>query len=234
MRLGMVIDLQKCVGCGGCDLACKTENNTADGVKWSDHITKTEGRFPDVKYSYIPTMCNHCTNAACVEVCPTGAMYKDKRGLTLQDNDKCIGCRKCERACPYGVISYNKQVPHRDWQNDEALVAGATASPHGLLKKVDIKTFPYMNPERGDTYPEVRPRRTTEKCTLCDHRLDKGLSPACVTACPSGARVFGDFDDPSSEAACLIKMTPSQQLNIDAGTKPNVYYIRSFNVKTLY
>lgn len=234
MRLGMVIDLQKCVGCGGCDLACKTENNTPDGIKWSNHINQTEGRFPDVKYSYIPTLCNHCSDAACVKVCPTGAMYKDKRGLTLQDNDKCIGCRKCMRACPYGVISYNKQIPHRKWQDDEALISQGMASPYDVLKQTKTKALPYLNPERGDTYPTTRSRRTTEKCTLCDHRLDQGLKPACVSACPSGARVFGDFDDPNSEAARLIKMHKTQQLNLDANTRPNVYYIRSFNVKTLY
>ncbi|WP_394203910.1 arsenate respiratory reductase iron-sulfur subunit ArrB [Shewanella waksmanii] len=234
MRLGMVIDLQKCVGCGGCDLACKTENNTPDGVKWSNHINVTEGRFPDVKYSYVPTLCNHCSDAACVKVCPTGAMYKDERGLTLQDNDKCIGCMKCQRACPYGVISYNRQVPHREWQDDSELVAKGTASPHLLLKQTGSKSTPYVNPERGDTYPETRPRRTTEKCTLCDHRLDHGLQPACVSACPSGARVVGDFDDPSSEVSRLISMHGGKQMNVEAGTKPNVYYIRSFNVKTIY
>ncbi|USD38845.1 arsenate respiratory reductase iron-sulfur subunit ArrB [Ferrimonas sp. SCSIO 43195] len=233
MKFGMVIDLQKCVGCGGCDLACKTENNTADGIQWSHHITRTEGTFPDVRYSYIPTLCNHCEDAACVKVCPKGAMYKADNGLTLQDNDKCIGCRRCERACPYGVISFNKQTPHHYWQDDHALVAGGTVSPKEVLMTSGAHRSPHENPERGDTYPVTRPRRTVEKCTGCDHRQAVGLQPACVDACPAGARVIGDLDDPNSDVSRLIKLHTPMQLKPEAGTKPRVYYIRSFNVHTV-
>ncbi|WP_417347921.1 arsenate respiratory reductase iron-sulfur subunit ArrB [Ferrimonas sp.] len=231
MKFGMVIDLQKCVGCGGCDLACKTENNTPDGIQWSHHITKTEGKFPDVNYSYIPTLCNHCEDAACVKVCPTGAMHKADNGLTLQDNDECIGCRRCERACPYGVISFNKGSPHRNWQDDHELVAGGTVSPKEVLMVSGAKHSPHENPERGDTYPVTRPVKTVEKCTLCDHRLAQGLNPACVDTCPAGARVVGDLSDPYSEVSRLLKMHQSMQLKPEAGTKPRVYYIRSFGVR---
>ena len=234
MKLGMVIDLQKCVGCGGCDLACKTENNTPDGIHWAHHQSETVGTFPDVKYSYVPTMCNHCEDAACVKVCPTGAMHKDERGLTLQNNDECIGCKRCVKACPYGVISYNRMTPHRRWKDDEALVPGGTSSPLELRKLVGAVHTANENPERGDTYPMVRPKRTTEKCTFCDHRLDKGLNPACVDACPSGARVFGDLNDPNSKVSQLIKLHKGTQLKPEADTNPSVYYIRKFGVVTSY
>ncbi len=233
MKLGMVIDLQKCVGCGGCSLACKTENNTNDGIHWSHHIAKTEGTFPDVKYSYIPTLCNHCEDAACVKICPTGAMYKDKRGLTLQNNDECIGCKQCMEACPYGVISFNKAKPHRRWQDDSELVDKGTASPLIVLHKSGAKASPNENPERGDSYPVTRAVLTTEKCTFCDHRLDVGMNPACVDACPSNARVVGDLDDPQSKVSQLIKVHKPMQLKLEAGTGPKVYYIRSFGVSSL-
>ncbi|GLP95026.1 arsenate respiratory reductase iron-sulfur subunit ArrB [Paraferrimonas sedimenticola] len=231
MKLGMVIDLQKCVGCGGCNLACKTENNTPEGVAWSHHISQTTGKFPDVNYSYVPTMCNHCDNAACVEVCPKDAMYKADNGLTLHDIDKCIGCRRCERACPYKVISFNKGAPHRNWQDDTPLLEGATSSPKEVLQITGAKNSPTENPERGDTYAVTRPRRTIEKCTMCDHRQNVGLKPACVEACPSGARVVGDLSNPDSEVSRLIRMHQGRPLMPEAGTKPNVYYIRSFGVR---
>ncbi|MBY6016753.1 4Fe-4S dicluster domain-containing protein [Halomonas denitrificans] len=230
MKLGMVIDLQKCVGCGGCDIACKTENNTPDDIHWSHHITETVGTFPKVGFNYIPTLCNHCDNAACVEVCPTGAMYKADNGLTLHRNEDCIGCQRCVRACPYQVIGMNRTAPHRHWQDDEALIPGGTASPKKVLDRTGAKHLPYENPERGDTYPVTRPRRTVEKCTLCDHRINVGLKPACVTACPSGARVVGDLSDPNSEVSRLIKLHAPRQLKPEAGTGPNVYYIRTFAV----
>ncbi len=109
MRYGMVIDLQRCVGCGACAFACKAENNTrdrADGqsYNWADFVMKTEGTFPNVTHWVMPVLCNHCSNAACVEVCPVTpakAMYKTPEGITMHDPDLCIGCGRCMDACPY-------------------------------------------------------------------------------------------------------------------------------------
>ena len=91
----MVIDLQKCTGCGSCTLACKNENNVPDGMFWASHISETKGTFPSVRHDYIPTLCNHCDNAPCVKVCPTSAMHKIDGGITMHDPNKCIGCRYC-------------------------------------------------------------------------------------------------------------------------------------------
>ncbi|SHH27431.1 arsenate respiratory reductase iron-sulfur subunit ArrB [Ferrimonas marina] len=231
MKLGMVIDLQKCIGCGGCDLACKTENNTAAGIHWSHHKISTEGTFPKVTYRYLPTLCNHCEKPACAEVCPKQALYKADNGLTLHKVEDCIGCQRCVRACPYGAIQANRTVPHREWKDDAAIVEGGTASPYTMLKRSGAKASPHENPERGDTYLVTRPRRTVEKCTLCDHRQAVGLNPACVDACPSGARVVGDLDDPNSSVSQLVKAHKGAPLKPEAGTKPQVFYIRSFNVQ---
>ena len=128
-RLGMVINLQKCVGCGCCTLACKAENNTrtrADGQShnWADLVMKTEGIFPNITHRVMPVLCNHCSDAPCVKACPVEpkAMFKTPEGVTMHDNGRCIGCRLCQQACPfshfelgdgslagetYSVISYN-------------------------------------------------------------------------------------------------------------------------------
>jgi Fe-S-cluster-containing dehydrogenase component len=111
-KYGMVIDLQKCVGCGACAIACKTENNTqdrADGqtFNWADFIMKEEGKFPNLKYTPMPVLCNHCTDAPCVKACPVTpkAMFKTADGITMHSDERCIGCQRCQKACPYSTTT---------------------------------------------------------------------------------------------------------------------------------
>ena len=111
-RYAMVIDLQRCVGCGSCSISCRNENNVTEGIYWSHKITETSGIFPNVRYHYLPTLCNHCTNAPCVTGCPTQAMHKLDNGITMHDPKKCIGCRYCMINCPYGVIYFNWKKAH--------------------------------------------------------------------------------------------------------------------------
>ncbi|MFN9677905.1 MAG: 4Fe-4S dicluster domain-containing protein [Betaproteobacteria bacterium] len=231
MKYAMVVDLQKCVGCGNCIFACKADNNTPGDINWCDKITRTVGTFPKVRYEYLPKLCNHCTDAPCVKVCPVTpkAMYKADNGLTLHSVDRCIGCQMCVGACPYGVISFNAKAPHQDWQDTRALVPGGTYSPKEMLLAAGGQASPHANPERGNTYPVVRPEAKVEKCTLCDHRLAKGLRPACVEACPPQALTVGDLDDPRSEVSQQLKSHKARTLQPEKGTRPNVYYIRSFN-----
>lgn len=225
---GMVIDLNKCVGCAGCDIACKTENNLDHDVHWSFHVTETTGIFPNVGYRYLPKLCNHCENAACVRVCPTGAMYKDDNGLTLHDVDKCIGCRSCELACPYECISFNEKVQH-EWSRSEVpMLEGMTCSGKEISDKFPDVPFPNYNPDREKTYDGVRRKGVVEKCTFCDHRLLEGKEPWCVIACPADARIVGDLDDPKSNVSKLISKRTTFQLLKSKGTKPKVYYIDEF------
>jgi len=228
MGYGMIIDQQLCVGCAACTIACKAENNTPVGFNWCDKITSTQGTFPDVRFEYISTMCNHCDNAPCVTACPTRAMYKDpETGLTLHDPDKCIGCKACIINCPYGVIKYNWDTPHADWREGDRVAEGCF-SPRELLEEVGGDGTPHSNPERDSTYPSMRARGTVEKCNFCDHRLAEGLEPACVEACPSGARQFGDFDDPESEVSKLRALHGGRGLREELGTRPRVVYIRDY------
>jgi Fe-S-cluster-containing dehydrogenase component len=114
-QYGMVIDMQKCVGCGACALACKTENSTqgrnrGQTFNWADFYIKEEGTFPNIKAETIPTRCNHCTDPECIKGCPKPqALYKSDEGLTLFNVKYCIQCKKCQEKCPYSALNVDKQ-----------------------------------------------------------------------------------------------------------------------------
>lgn len=100
-RYAMLIDLSLCVGCEACTVACKLDNKTGPSVKWGRIVEEEAGVFPDVKKIFVPLLCMHCENPACVEVCPTGASYQRPDGIVLVDPAKCMGCKFCIIACPY-------------------------------------------------------------------------------------------------------------------------------------
>lgn len=252
-QYAMVIDMRKCVGCGACALACKSGNNTAlrkDGQthNWADFLHETTGKFPDTKYKTTPVLCNHCTNAACVEACPTEpkSMYKTKDGITMHNAERCIGCLKCQEACPYSmdevkrdgeygeysVISYNEEgEPYQPFYQDKTeLIPGCTASAAEIVQKTGA-TPPYETKYSHPDYQSVRDDGIVEKCIFCEHRVKKGELPYCVDACPSGARIFGDISDQKSEIANLLKKHKPSVLKPEAGTKPNVFYIREYGVR---
>lgn len=246
-KYGMVIDLLKCTGCGACGLACKTENNTQDrkegqSYNWADYMIEVEGKFPNVTYTNYPVLCNHCSKAACVEACPVEpkAMYKTEDGITMHNDERCIGCLACVDACPYSdddldmgnsqysVISYNIEgyEVHERYKDDSHLYNG-TAS--GAKLSVTVGAVPpYKTVYSHPDYEAVRRPGIVEKCIFCDHRVQKGLLPYCVVACPSSARIFGDLDDSSSDVAKLLKSHKSKRLQEEEGTEPNVYYINKF------
>ena len=227
-RYAMVIDLHRCVGCAACDIACKSENNVPDGFAWSSHQTETTGKFPHVRYRYIPTLCNHCENAPCVAVCPTNAMYKTDEGLTLHNAELCIGCRKCQSSCPYGSIYFNAERPHRRFrQDDPPAVPECTSTGPEVVEKTETP-IPYYNQACEATYEGVRRQGIVEKCTFCNHRLALGQLPACVEACPGGARIFGDMNEADSPPRKALAKHRARVLKPEKETKPNVYYIREF------
>lgn len=228
-RYAMVIDLQRCVGCSSCSISCRNENNVPDGIYWSHKITETSGTFPNVRFHYIPTLCNHCKNPPCVRGCPTKAMHKLENGITMHDPNKCIGCRYCMINCPYGVIYFNWSDPHKFWRDKKVLMQGGSSSPADETRKVGGKVIPYYNPEREDTLAGIRPKGIVEKCTFCDHRLKKGKLPRCVDACPADARIFGDLDDPKSEVNKLLGKFRPFRLKESLGTNPSIFYIRDFS-----
>ncbi|MBE0490878.1 MAG: 4Fe-4S dicluster domain-containing protein [Sulfurospirillum sp.] len=229
-KYGMIIDLHKCVGCGACDLACKSENNTPIGINWASHTTETHGVFPKVSYEHIPTLCNHCEDAPCVRVCPTLAMHYNDDGLVVHDPSICIGCKSCMLADPYGVIHFNIVDAFMvDIHDDSSIVKGGTFSKKELSDKSNAP-FPNFNAARGaEGYEAIRGKGTVEKCTFCDHRVKEGLAPACVVACPADARIFGDLNDENSEISKTLLLYKSKTLLPERGTKPKVFYVRNYN-----
>ncbi|MDR7480885.1 MAG: 4Fe-4S dicluster domain-containing protein [Armatimonadota bacterium] len=228
-RYAMVVDLDRCMGCRACMEACKVENNTPQGSFWMYVFRFEEGAFPHVRTWFLPRPCMHCDNAPCVKVCPVGARYKRTDGLVATDYDRCIGCRYCEVACPYGVNTFNWKRPDQnyylDWADREAAAV--------LAQATDGAVPPYRNPDLDRAWgPEQRRtagggrlRGVVEKCTFCVHRIERGLLPACVANCPALALHFGDLDDPSSTVSRLLAQRPHFQLLEDAGTEPRVYYL---------
>jgi Fe-S-cluster-containing dehydrogenase component len=254
MRFGMVIDLQRCVGCGACAYACKAENNTRErgagqSFNWADFLMKTEGTFPNVTHSVIPVLCNHCSNAPCVEACPVTpkAMYKTPEGITMHDDATCIGCRACQNACPYSnvelgesslngeaysVISYNlHDAPSQPkWADKTAMIPGLTASPADTAQRAGA-AIPAMNRFAGGDVDPIRRAGVVEKCTFCYHRTSQGMQPACVEVCPSQARIFGDQDDANSKIAQVLKAKKAFRLQEDKGTRPNVHYVGKYTTR---
>jgi len=112
-KWGMVIDLDKCTGCQACTTACSMENNTAPGESWQDVLYYHEGEYPSGQMKWLPRPCMQCENPSCVHVCPTRATYKDEAagGIVFVDWNKCIGCKYCMIACPYGVRFYADEKP---------------------------------------------------------------------------------------------------------------------------
>jgi molybdopterin-containing oxidoreductase family iron-sulfur binding subunit len=221
-RWGMVIDLDRCTGCAACVTACKAENNipfvgpdeSARGhtINWMDMIPAEEHERGGENPPLMPRPCFHCDDPPCTKVCPVYATYSTPEGIVAQNFTRCIGCRFCMAACPYGVKFFNWY----DYRQNTTLT---------LRKNPDVST---------------RPAGVVEKCTFCHHRLQlaresarrekrpfraQDYVPACVETCPPEAIVFGDLDDPNSKVSRLQRSPRVRALLPELGTKPKVVYL---------
>jgi Fe-S-cluster-containing dehydrogenase component len=201
-KLGLVIDLDTCVGCQACVTSCKEWNTQGYSAPLTDedphgpdpsgvwlnrvhgYEVEEEGAGPRSRIVHFPRSCLHCEEPACVTVCPTGASYKRAEdGIVLVDPDTCIGCKLCSWACPYGAREYDYSI--------------------GIMRK----------------------------CTLCVDRIynenfvPEDRIPACVRACPTSARHFGDLGDPSSAVSRLVAERDGYDLLPEMGYKPVNKYL---------
>ncbi len=235
----MVVDLERCIGCWTCAVGCKEINNEPLGFWWnriltaapndlsgadnsdavtapaSDNIDVPSGTFPQLELAYLPVACQHCDDAPCLKVCPVGATFQREDGSILIDFDRCIGCRYCIAACPYGVRVFN-------W-GDREYAPGFTVG-YGEDWRINDGRL---------VFTPDRPIGVVEKCTFCVERIDVGEQPFCVEVCPTGARVFGDVNDPSSEVSALINEDGAVQMLGELGTDPHVYYLPVEHERTI-
>ncbi|AFL68200.1 DMSO/selenate family reductase complex B subunit [Sulfurospirillum barnesii] len=180
-HFGFYLDQTRCVGCRTCQLACKDYKDTPIGVSYrrvfeyeGGSWTKKKGDFfePFNVFAYFSSIsCNHCDDPACTKVCPTGAMHRSDYGIISVDESKCIGCKSCAMACPYGAPQFNEQSGH-------------------------------MN-----------------KCNGCMERLDEGLKPICVEACPFRAIEAGAISELREKHGHEASIAPLPRYEL---TRPNL------------
>ncbi|MFQ5738271.1 MAG: 4Fe-4S dicluster domain-containing protein [Acidobacteriota bacterium] len=200
-RLGMVIDLKRCIGCNACTLACKQENGTPADMHFARVVTREVGTYPESKRTFLPLLCNQCEDAPCLKACPTGATYQRPDGIIMVNADVCIGCRACAVSCPY--------------MNRHFLARGLLRTGYGGDGLNPFEEVKFAAFQEG----------TMTKCNFCAPRVDQGLEPACVITCPTDARIFGDLEEKDGKLQRLIKERRSWTLLPECKTKPSVYYL---------
>lgn len=204
-RWVMVIDLAKCDGCKGCTEACTAMHFVPPGQEW---IKVFQNRDNAVAGSYwFPRPCMQCDNTPCAKVCPVGATFKREDGIVLVDQERCIGCRYCIAACPYGSRYFNWSEP-----------------PHTEQETAQAYSVEWNFPHR---------RGVVEKCIFCPELAREGKLPACAQACKMNAIYFGDqVEDVVTNHAGetvsftqLIREKGGFRFMEELGTEPRVWYL---------
>lgn len=210
---GYAFNISKCQGYMDCVNACVEENNqdrsTAmqyirihehkkGGFNFEDARDDFFHEVPAEGHFYMGTQCFHCENPPCVSVCPVQATWQEEDGIVVVDYDWCIGCRYCMAACPYDGRRFN-------WKDPDVPEEEVNNNQHYLGNR-------------------MRKKGVMEKCTFCIQRSRKGDNPACVEACPTGARIFGNLLDPNSEIRWVLENKKVFRLKEDLGTEPKFWY----------
>jgi Fe-S-cluster-containing dehydrogenase component len=214
VAFGYALNISKCRGYRDCVDACVEENNTGRDMRYIHVLEMDHGGMDfeaadryyqhktvpaEGKY-YLPIQCMHCDDAPCIKACPIGATWQEPDGIVVVDYDWCFGCRYCMAACPYEARFFNWSSPKLSGEQ--------------------------INPDTHYLGNRPRPRGVVEKCHFCIQRTRKGRQPACQEACPTGARIFGNLLDPSSEIRYVLENKTVFRLKEDLGTEPRFWYFR--------
>ena len=211
---GYALNISKCKGYRDCVYGCIRENNQGRdsqvqyirvlqmdkgsmNLEKSEHYYAPESVPVEGKF-YLPVQCMQCDNPPCVKACPVQATWKEPDGIVVIDYDWCIGCRYCMAACPYWARHFNWTEPQIPAQE--------------------------VNPVTNYLGNRPRPKGVVEKCHFCTQRTRKGRQPACMEACPTGARVFGNLLDPKSEIRYILENKTVFRLKEELGTEPKFWY----------
>jgi molybdopterin-containing oxidoreductase family iron-sulfur binding subunit len=211
---GYALNISKCRGYRDCVTACVRENNLGRGSQMeyirvleldkgdrnlenADHYYDTP-LVPQPGKEYLPVQCMQCQDPPCVKACPVGATWTEPDGIVVVDYNWCIGCRYCMTACPYSARHFN-------WAEPEIPAEELNTDTHYLGNRPRMKGV-------------------VEKCHFCIHRTRKGFQPACMEACPTGARIFGNLLDPGSEIRYILANKAVFRLKEDLGTEPKFWY----------
>ncbi len=212
---GYGLDISRCIGCRKCVYGCVAENNQSRDpqVHWIRvlEMEKEKGidfvhadmyydheEVPHEGHFYLPAACQQCENPVCVKSCPVGATWAEPDGIVILDYNWCIGCRCCMTGCPYGARHFN-------WGDVNLPAEEANPNTHFLGNR-------------------PRSKGVVEKCTFCIQRVREGRYPACVEACPVGARKFGNLLDPDSEIRYILENKRVLILKEELNTRPKFYY----------
>jgi Fe-S-cluster-containing dehydrogenase component len=207
------LNLRVCNGNRRCVEACARENNLPNdpeiryirvleserGAPLLDRPNVYyQGQVPKAGQRYLPVQCQQCANPPCVKACPCEATWQEPDGIVVVDYEWCMGCRYCQAACPYHARRFNFAPP--------------SVAPDRI------------NPDQAYLSNRLRPVGVVEKCTFCLQRTRRGRYPACVEACPTGARKFGNLNDPEGEVRHIVATKPVWVLKEELGTVPRFYY----------
>jgi molybdopterin-containing oxidoreductase family iron-sulfur binding subunit len=213
VSFGYALNLGICVGCRKCSEACHKENNhdrpsnnsyirvfemDKGGIDFEKGTASYDHPVPQPDKYYMPVQCQQCEHPPCTKVCPVEATWQETDGLVVVDYNWCIGCRYCEAACPYHARRFNWTKPQ--------------------VSKEEV------NCNQGYLSNRIRPQGVVEKCTFCLHRTRQGRLPACLEACPTGARVFGNMLAPDSPIRWVLNNKRVFVLKEELGTKPRFFY----------
>ena len=211
---GYALNISKCKGVRACVEGCIKENNQSRDTQIqyirvleldhgsmdlhaSDHYYDA-ATVPRAGKFYLPIQCMQCEEPPCVKACPVVATWMEPDGIVVIDYDWCIGCRYCMTACPYWARHFNWNEPNVPAEQ--------------------------LNPVTHYLGNRPREKGVMEKCTFCIQRTRKGRLPACLEACPTGARVFGDLLDPNSEIRYVLENKTVFRLKEELGTEPKFWY----------